>query len=170
MKRRRLSLRCAGGPINLGHAAFALRYSELAGMKGSKTPAETEEAVFADYLTTLNHAETARRLDLPTRTVANIVKRLANDDLAELRSALRTDLAEKAFSKIAELIALVTPDNLGTARSSKGLEAARAAGEIGRIAALVKPAEIEGEPSQTTIVLCTCMKPPPEIEQAGIAE
>jgi hypothetical protein len=129
---------------------------------GQRTPPDLEEKILADYLLRLNYAETARRFDLPARTVVNVVKRLANDELADLRLSIRADLVEKAWSKVDKLIDVVTPENLGTPRSSRGLEAARAAGELARVAHLLEPPEREAEPGPTVINLCTCLSPSTE--------
>jgi hypothetical protein len=108
---------------------------------GQRTPPDVEEKVYSHYLLRLNYAETARSFDLPARTVINIVKRLAGDELAELRLAMRSDLAAMAWARIDDLLNAITPENLGTEHSSQGLEAARAARELARIARLLEPPE-----------------------------
>jgi hypothetical protein len=48
-------------------------------------------------VTSLDYAATAREFDMPYRTVVDVVKRLAGDDLAEIRRSIREDLMHKAF-------------------------------------------------------------------------
>ncbi len=133
-------------------------------MRGQKTPPEIEEAVLAHYVVCGSYAETARKFDMPTETVFGICKRLGRDELTELRLSKRADLADKAWANIGDLIAVVTPANCGTERSSKGLEAARAAGELARIAHLLEPPEADQEVGPTTINVYGGMRPPPELE------
>jgi len=133
-------------------------------VRGQKTSPAIEEAVLAHYIVCDSYAATGRHFELPTETVFSICKRLGSDKLAELRLSKRADLAGKAWTNIAELIGVVTPANLGTERSSKGLEAARAAGELARIAHLLEPPAVEADEVPTEIHIHTGMRPPPELE------
>jgi len=141
-----------------------IKRDKLEGMRGQKTSPAVEEAVLAHYVACGSYAETGRTFDMPTETVFSICTRLGGDELAELRLSKRADLAEKARASIGELITVVTPANCGTERSSRGLEAARAAGELARIAHLLAPPEQEQDAAPTTINVYSGMRPPPELE------
>ena len=59
--------------------------------------------------------------------------------------AARADIARKCWRKIEALVDEITTATLGTERSSRGLEAARALGELGRLAVALDPPVVERE-------------------------
>lgn len=93
--------------------------------------------MYATFSRTLDFSETARLTHVPRQTVHDIVRRLSGDGLADLRQKLRADLAEEAWAMSRDLIRHVIPENMGTERSSKGSESARAALDLAKIAGLL---------------------------------
>jgi hypothetical protein len=131
--------------------------------RGLKTPAELAEKALALYARTLSYAEVGRRLDIPRRTVCDLVHHAAGDDLAHLRLEYRKDLAQEAHEAIGELLPIVRPANLGSEHSSRGSEAARAALDLAKVASLLDPREKENGGVPPVINVYTGVSPPPEL-------
>ncbi len=139
-------------------------------MTGKKHPPELCEAIFARYMLLQNYAQTGREFGLATQTVWDIVDRLSAEQgttVAALRNARRCDMANKMWDRVDELISEVMPEQLGTEKASRGLEAARALGELGRLAYLMEP-KTDAVVGTTEIHVHTGMKPPREL--AGITD
>lgn len=134
--------------------------------RGQKTQPKVEEEVFAEYLICQSYSATGRTFNMPVQTVFEIVERLSGDrgELGRLRNAMRADMIHKSFGRVDEVIDLIRPDELGTEKSSRGLEAARAVGELGRFIAGLEPKQQDVPVGDTIINISTGMKPPPELE------
>jgi hypothetical protein len=111
--------------------------------KPNATVAE-EEAVYAEFVRTGSYQRATEKLGgfgIRSRsTVYSIVHRLKKDEEIEReRTAMRVLLAHDAMAKIGYLIEEIDPREMGTERSSRGSEAARAAADLGRVLQSLEP-------------------------------
>jgi hypothetical protein len=100
---------------------------------------------------------------MPRSTVFGLVHRLAGDELERDRTAMRALLARDAMVRISDLIQAVDPRDMGTERSSRGSEAARAAADLGRVLQALEPKR-DQEAVIPTIQVFTGISPPSEEE------
>jgi hypothetical protein len=105
----------------------------------SRTPVATEEAVYAKQIELNSYRRTAEFFGMPFTTVWHICERLGRDSLEQERTALRARLMRDALGKAAAVIVLVEPGELGSERSSRGAEAARALADMGRFIQGLEP-------------------------------
>lgn len=77
-------------------------------MRGKKTPPETIYAIMAVWSITDNYAETAKRLNIPEKTVEKLVKEnKGKEEFAELCGNVRKDFVSKATGIIDKAVTLL---------------------------------------------------------------
>lgn len=127
-------------------------------------PPATEEEVYAYYIQTDSWTRTSEQFGMPVSTVFGLVHRLMGDEKIEKdRNSLRALLARNAMMRIAALIDHAVASDMGTERSSRGSEAARAAADLGRVLQSIEPKK-DAELVIPEINVYTGIAPPSEEE------
>lgn len=136
--------------------------------QGKKTRPAKEEAVYAYYVAEQNYSETARKFGLPISTVVGIIDRLKTDTVANVRKAIRADIALECLRAMAPTIAMMKPKFFGNEHVSIASDAAKVLDSLTRSAAAFDPDGDTDAVAPTEIHVHTFMPPPPELAGAMI--
>lgn len=125
--------------------------------RGGKTTlsAMERERIWLDFQVTCDMSETARHTGHPRSTVQSIVEAFAEDQgdtVSKVRAKCRARLAEMLVERAVAVLPLVTPEQLGSLKSSKGSEAARAVRDLVGSLGILQPSEDKVPPANITIV------------------
>lgn len=129
-------------------------------MRGKKQSPAKEEQVYATYIATGSYQDTAEKHGMPKSTVFGIVQRVGGDGLEQHRTAMRADIARRIWDKVAVLADAVNLNELGTEKSSRGFEAARAAESLSRVAAALEPKDKDRGEMPVAVTVAFGFTPP----------